>query len=365
MIRSMDLTQTSWGWLLIWDFFLAGTGAGAYLSGIIAEYLGDENRVAAKIGVFLSAPLVIGGVIFLMFDLGHPERFMYVFTSATSLITFGSMFITAFLIVSVIHIGLWIWPFKLLEKATVARRVLGVIGAVLALGVMIYPGVAMSLTHVSFWETSLLPLLFIGVATLSGVAANLMVLSVYYSRSVGDAKERAVGSIKALGVAVIGLGAFVLVAVLFYTVFTGTLAPTAQESTMLLTSGPFSALFWGGLIVVGLLLPIVLLGVGIRGKGTLPLLAAVSSFLFLTGGLVLRYLVVSVGISVAPLPYTSGQEVYFQAYPAPFVSRFIESYGPGAFDYAIVGVFFLILVAAYFVAARIIPTSKLTAAKKS
>ncbi len=173
----MDAPQTVWGWLLIWDFFLAGTGAGAYLSGIMAEYMGETRKIAAKIGTFLSAPLVIGGVIFLMFDLGHPERFMSVFGNFGSLIAIGSVFISAFLVVSVVHIGLWIWPFKLLEKATVARRALGVIGAVLALGVMIYPGVAMSLTSIPLWMTGLLPLLFIGVATLCGTAANLLVLA--------------------------------------------------------------------------------------------------------------------------------------------------------------------------------------------
>ncbi len=361
----MALPQTTWGWLLIWDFFLAGTGAGAYLSGIMVEYLGDKNGVAAKIGVFLSAPLVIAGIIFLMLDLGHPERFMYVFNSGTSLITFGSMFITAFLIVSVIHIGLWIWPFKLLEKATAVRRVLGLVGAVLALGVMIYPGVAMSLTSVPLWMSAGLPLLFIGVATLCGVAANLLVLTVYHARSTGDANEKAVGSMRMLAVPALMLGVFVLVVLFFLTVATGNIGPVGLQSTMLLTSGPFAALFWGGLIVVGLIVPIVLLGMGVRGSGRLPVFVAVSSILLLMGGLVLRYLVVSAGISLAPSYYTSGQQVYFPSYPSQFVSAFIQGNGPAAFDYAIIAVFLVILAAAYFVTARIIPTQKLTAAKKT
>ena len=253
MIGALDIPQTTWGWLLIWDFFLAGTGAGAYLSGIMAEYLGDKNRVAAKIGVFLSAPLVIAGIIFLMLDLGHPERFMYVFSSGTSLITFGSMFITAFLIVSVIHIGFWIWPFKLLEKATVLRRALGIVGAILALGVMIYPGVAMSLTSVPLWVTGLLPLLFIGVATLCGTAATTMVLSVYYGRSAGEVKEQALGSMKTMTIPLLVLSGFVLVVLFFFTVATASIGPVGLESTTLLTSGSFAPLFWGGLIIAGLI----------------------------------------------------------------------------------------------------------------
>ncbi len=340
--------QTEWGWLLIWDFFLAGAGAGAYIAGVIAEYLGGRNRVAAKIGTFLSAPLVIGGVLFLMLDLGRPGRFLFVFSNFGSLIAIGSVFITAFLVVSVIHIGFWIWPFKLLEKATLLRRALGIIGAVLALGVMTYPGVAMSLAHVPFWETGLLPLLFIGVALLSGTAATVMVLAVYHARSVDEAKLNAAGSIKTLGVGLLGLGVFVLAVLFIYTV-TATMAPTALESTMLLTSGSFSVLFWGGLIVAGLVIPIVLLGLGLRGRGGLPLLAAFSSLLLLTGALVLRYLMVSVGV---PEAADLTPQTYF-----PTVA-------PQSFDYMVVGVFFLILVAAYFVAANIIPTTKLTTTTK-
>ncbi len=166
-----------------------------------------------------------------------------------------------------------------------------------------------------------------------------------------------------LSIPALALGVFVMVVVFFFTMATANIGPLGLESTTLLTSGSFAALFWGGLIIAGLVLPLVLLGMGIKGKGALPMLAALSSFLFLTGGLILRYLVVSAGISMAPPHYAIGQQVYLQTFPPQYVASFIEPIAPGAFDYAIVGVFFVILAAAYFVAARIIPTSKLTAAK--
>ena len=356
----MNVPQTAWGWLLIWDFFLAGTGAGAYLSGIMAEYLGDKNRVAAKIGVFLSAPLVIGGVLFLMFDLGHPERFMYVFNSPTSLITVGSMFITAFLVVAVIHIGLWIWPFKLLEKATVARRIIGVVGAILALGVMTYPGVAMSLTSIPFWETLAIPLLFIGVAMLCGISANLLVLTTYHARRTGDAKEQALTSMKTFALPTLALGVFVLAVLFFFTVATPYIGPLSLESTALLTAGSYAALFWGGLVIACLILPVVLLGMSVRRNGSLPLVAAISSILFLTGGLILRYLVVSPGIPDSLLLYISGQEDNLPQ----IVSSFITDVKPTSFDYAVIGIFFVILAAAYSLATRVMLRSNSTTAQK-
>ncbi len=211
----------------------------------------------------------------------------------------------------------------------------------------------------------LLPLLFIGVATLCGTAATTLVLSVFFGRSVGEVREQALGSMKALATPLLVLSGFVLIVLFFFTVATASIGPVGLESTTLLTSGSFAPLFWGGLIIAGLVLPIVLLGMGVRGSGRFPVFAALSSILLLTGGLVARYLVVSAGISLAPEHYAPGQQVYFPGYPPQFVSEFIVQVQPTAFDYAIIAVFFLILAAAYFTTTKIIPTGKLTTAKKA
>ena len=369
----MTPLQTTWGWLLVWDFFLAGTGAGAYLSGVIAEFLGEKNRVAGKIGVFLSAPLVLLGVVFLMLDLGRPDHFMFVFSNPSSLITIGSAFITAFLIVSVIHIGLWIWPFKLLEKAIVVRRVLGLVGAVLALGVMTYPGFAFGVVNaIPFWNSGMLPLLFPASAISTGMAAVLIGLAVYHGRSVDLAQENILGSIRTFGKwlgAVLGLE---LVVLFFYLAVGSTVTPPASEATQLIISGSLAPLFWGGVVAVGLLIPLLLQVWNIfRAKAVsaamLALMAAFSGILVVTGGLALRFTVLSAGISVAPPYYTEGKEPFLTVsnYPPQWFAGLIPTYTPSAFDYATVAGLFIILAAIYFVAARIIPTSKLTAAKKA
>ena len=54
-----------------------------------------------------------------------------------------------------------------------------------------------------------------------------------------------------------------------------------------LTSGPMAPLFWGGLVVAGLLVP---LGIDFFATRWVP--AAVSAVLVLVGGFILRYVVV-------------------------------------------------------------------------
>ena len=54
-----------------------------------------------------------------------------------------------------------------------------------------------------------------------------------------------------------------------------------------ITSGPFAPLFWGGLVGVGLIIPLLLDLFGHRLKA----MGAVSAALVLAGGFVLRYVV--------------------------------------------------------------------------
>lgn len=359
-----------WGWYVAWYLFLAGAGAGAYLVGVIAGYLGDKYRLASKIGVALGAPLVVVGTIFLVLDLGKPERFILVFRNPASMITIGSTIISVFMILGLVHLGFWIWPFKFLEKASAARKALGLLGAIFAVGTAVYTGILLGVVNsIPFWNNSILPMLFLVSATSTGIGAVVTGLAVYHARRSGEEQKNVLDSIKMLGKWDVGLIALELIVLFFYLVVASTI-PTASEAVQLLAYGSFAPLFWGGLIAAGLLIPLALeTSTLIREKGmntaTLALSAAISGILVLMGGLVLRFSVLGAGTSVAPLYYSPGQELYFQTYPPALVSQFIQGSMPGAFDYIVVGVFFLILAAAYFVAAKVIPTPKLTTAKKT
>jgi polysulfide reductase chain C len=366
----MAIPQLSWGWYIAWYLFLAGTGAGAYLAGAIADYLGDKYRLASKIAVALGAPLVVIGTIFLVLDLGRPERFMLVFSSPTSMITIGSAIISVFMILGLIHLGFWIWPFKLLENKPAARKTLGLLGAIFAVGTAVYTGILLGVVNaIPFWNNSILPMLFLVSATSTGIGAVVAGLAVYHTRRTGEEQKNILDSIKMLGKWDVGLIALELIVLFFYLAVASTMSPTASEAVQLLTYGSLAPLFWGGLIAAGLLIPLAIEASSIiKEKGlaaaSLVLSAAISGILVLVGGLVLRYSVLSAGISPAPPHYSIGQQAYFTAYPPQFVSEFIVETPPTGFDYAVIGAFFLILVVAYFVVTRIIPAPKVVTAKK-
>ena len=325
--------------MIVWYLFLAGVGAGAYIVAVLMDYLGLKSKLASKIGVALAAPLVIVGTLLLLLDLGQPDKFMLVFNNPVSMITVGSMILSVFMIIGVVHIGLWIWPFKYLEKATSARRMLSILGLIFAFGTAIYTGVLLGVVRaVPFWNNSMVPMLFLISAVSTGVAAVVLGLSMYYGRRVGEEQRGILESVKSLVKADAVLIGAELVAVFFYLAIASTAGESAYASVQLLTTGALAPLFWGGLIGLGLVVPLVLDAVGVFTEKTLTparltAISMLTSVLLLAGGLILRESVVAAGVPVA---------VWFMA--PPFV------YELSLLDYSVILLFPIALLAIYGVA---------------
>ena len=67
-----------WGGFITAYFFLGGIAAGAYFIATLIEWFGrDEDRDLARVAYFLAFPLVVLCAVFLVVDLGRPERFWH------------------------------------------------------------------------------------------------------------------------------------------------------------------------------------------------------------------------------------------------------------------------------------------------
>jgi len=342
----MTPLQTTWGWLIAWYLFLAGVGAGAYIVSVLADFLGFKSKLASKIGVALAAPLVLVGTILLFLDLGQPMGFVYIFSNPTSMITIGSAILLVFIIIGAVHIGFWIWPFKTLEKATGARRMLGLLGLVFAFGTAIYTGVLLGVVQaIPFWNTAILPMLFLISAISTGFASVILGLAVYYGRRTGEEQKGVLESMKALAKADAVLVGAELLAVLFYLAIESSSGPTAYKSVQLLVSGALAPVFLGGLVVLGLIVPLAIESFGAFNEGKLAparlmVMSMLSAVLLLAGGLVLRQSVLAAGVSEA-LPFMIQTPVY----------------SLGLLDYAIIAAFPILLLLVYGVS-KAIPTPK-------
>lgn len=354
------IAQTIWGWPIVWYLFLAGTGAGAYAVGVMSELFRLKSALASKIGVALGAPLVLVGTVFLFLDLGQPLNFVYIFNNSSSMIAIGSAIILAFMIIGAVHFGFWIWPFKLLEKAEDARGMLGLLGIVFAFGTALYTGVLLGvLAAVPFWNNSLLPVLFLISALSTGLSLVVFGSAIFHKRLFGAAEEQwKIGeSIKPLARADgILLGIELLVIMMYLSIVPGPL-PTVAVSVQLILAGYLAPFFWIGLVLAGLAAPLVLDMMAHRGEAAKPsgsvTLYMLAGVLVLTGGLILRYLVLAAGVPVTYQP-AYGTQPFFTMGPFAGSSGYeLTSLVPGTSTYLLITTFFAALLLFYLGGSRL------------
>ncbi len=283
-----NMTQTVWGLPVIIYLFLAGVGAGAYLTSWWNTRQGGQGTLSV-VGRYLAAPLVAVGTLLLVFDLGagrmHLGRIFGLYSHPESIMSLGTWILTIFLVLSVID---GYGPLVRVRRA----KWLGALTAVMAVAVAIYTGVLLGVVKaIPLWNTALLPVLFVLSACSTGMAAAFFVALLGGRRNLSD-----VESFGALHIGLVLTEVVVLALLLF---FAANGPSAAHYSYVLMVSGRYAAAFWYGLVVLGLALPIAYAWLS-RARGLVRYLQSpgwvmLESLLVLVGGFFLRYLVVSAG----------------------------------------------------------------------
>jgi formate-dependent nitrite reductase membrane component NrfD len=285
--------QKSWGLLVVIYVFLAGCGGGTFLFSYLAGLLGWYEPVT-RIGLVAGPVLVAVGSMMLIFDLGSPTRCYRLFTTprtlASSWMIRGSWILSAFIILGLAYglpsFSLFAWlPWS---TASHAGSFIGVAAAVAAVFVPIYPGLLLGVIKgVPLWNTPALPLLFF----LSGLDTGVAVLAL-----VSAATPAAVGvkSFHLLAGADIVLIALLLIALLVYIGLTPQRGETAAASIRLLKRPVFTI----GVVLCGMLVPLALSIAGTLASNHVLIAAveALAGILVLSGGLLLRYSVITSGV---------------------------------------------------------------------
>ena len=288
--------QTKWRWGVAVYLFLIGVGAGAYVTGVFADFLGEGWTTLSQVGVALGFPCGVVAGLFKLKQLGRPEAAWRAgMKPGTSWISRGSLILVAFLAVSFFHLVLWVWPAGgVLADAAGARHVIGLIGGVLALALMFYTGVLLAAVRpIAFWSTAMLPVLFFVSALLTGMMAVALL-----SLLGGGAFAGPVAKLQQIIALLLVLKAVVLI---FYLQSTHRV-PESRASAKLVLTGTVAPLFWIGVAVIGVGIPLGLGFLdlfGIYGGGT-AVIAVLASLCGLAGGLFLRQVILAGGIH-APL----------------------------------------------------------------
>ena len=276
--------QIAWNWKIACYLYLAGLGAGSFLVGYVLQLYNEATF--SKSAMLFSAPLVIVAILFLIWHLGRPTRFIRALRRPLkSWIARGSWLLTCFIVVSLLNSILTIWPFNVLEGYNVA--ILQGIGAILALGVAVYTGIMIGImVSRPMWNTSILPVLFLVSAVSSGIGLLYVLMTV-------NGGPFPLKSLEILMLPHIGILIFEALIVYFYLINVAKSDPRVVQNVI---TGELSGTFWLGFICLGLVLPLVLetLGNFIDG-GLKTIIIVMAGLSILAGGFILRLIILAAG----------------------------------------------------------------------
>lgn len=294
-----------WGWQIAWYLFLGGLGAGATLTSLVASRAGSSQAAVERAGAALAGPAVAVGTALLVLDLGigrrEPWRIVYLYTNWQSPMTWGTWILTAFIPVALLHAlavtralaPRWERYVAPVRRVCVRARVALQVGAgALALATAIYTGVLLSVPpSFPLLNSLLLPVLFLASALSTGLSAAVVV-GFGWARRCGVTLELHRWGRIHVGLLVVEL------AVLLAWLGVGSASPAGSASVQLLVSGALAPAFWLGVVLAGLVGPVLAFVIETAPRGHSCALALSGEVGVLAGGLALRYLVLLAAVPV-------------------------------------------------------------------
>ncbi len=268
-------TQATWSWKIAAYLFLAGTGSGAYAVAELAGITRFADPSAEAVGAALGAPLVFGGMLFLIADLGAKKNAVRAFVNVrTSWMARGAWIISVFSVLDAAQLAgvLWHWDWP---------PAMGLVTVVFAVATMFYTGFLLRACRgIPFWSTALLPLLFLVSASSTGAMALVL------ADTFRGASLESLSSFSRADAVLILVEALVIVVYLERSRRSG----PSRLSVELWMKGRLAPGFWVGVVACGLLVPLIM-----DAYPANVVAVTVSMSLGLAGGLVLRKIVLSAG----------------------------------------------------------------------
>ena len=292
--------QEHWGWIIALYLYLAGMGAGSYIIGAIIHWFINPSRVVfiwglpldpAKAAILWGPILVAIGAPFLILDLGIKKRFLYAcLNPRTSWVARGFLILSIFIVFGLVLFAKSILRFEWLHPESALWHIPEVITFAFAFGTAIYTGILLKATKsIPLWNTYLLPLLFLVSALSTGSMA--IILSTLgtglFSHDAG-----------ALKVLISGEQILVVIeGIVLYLYLSRSYRASEQgkDSVRLLLFGEKKLIFWGGIVLLGFIFPVILENIASFFPGN-ALLIFIAGILLLFGGFFLRLGVLSAGI---------------------------------------------------------------------
>lgn len=281
--------QVIWDPLLIGPFLwlagLAGMGSVAY---VLLRQAKVDNLKAFSWVLFVS---IVAALVFVVADLSRPWNIVNALTTSFFTGEFGlfrSWMAVGIVLISVATVLLFLVVLRHTTNIKMLNAVVdagwfGVLLAAVGVLVTIYSGFLIAAAPgIPFWNTALIPVLWILSASVCALALTELMIHR------DDITRFIVRTGSGLKVAEL----IAVLALVNLAIYGGTTA--AKISGWALAYGPLAPAFWGGVVTVGMLIPLAIGLISWRRENKL--LLATAAILALIGALILRIVVIQAGV---------------------------------------------------------------------
>ncbi|MDR7867398.1 MAG: NrfD/PsrC family molybdoenzyme membrane anchor subunit [Sporomusaceae bacterium] len=246
----------SWGLYITSFMFFVGLSAGGLIVSSSATVFDiPAFKAVSKPAVILSTVCIILAGLFIVVDLGSPERILYLFIypQFQSPLIWDVVVIALYLIVSLLYL-------RQMTRPVPDNRKLATLSAVaLPAAVLVHSVTAwifgLQIARVS-WHSALMAPLFVASALDSGLALLIIVLAVLEQVSDYKVEPKLYASLAGLLAAFVAVDAFFVFSEVLTAAYPG--EESVAAALGLLLSGPLAPFFWVQ-VVLGLLVPFVIL----------------------------------------------------------------------------------------------------------
>lgn len=276
-------------WILVFFILLVGLGSGTYAAAIImTEWLGKAREIRSSSMIVSLVILVVGGITSI-FHLQHPERIFGALSHPTS-----GIFMEASMI-GLTSLAIIIYLVALRRQVTdQTLKIIGTIGMIPALVLAFAIGHSYMMPARPAWNTWTLPLNYFVSASVMGCAC----LSILAVRS-KNADTAVVAGLNRATLISIGIQAVLVIAYIIHLSIAP--YPDATRSVSRVLTGNLAPLFWGGIVLLGLVLPTLLVGQAKKKKAKLSVIAIrvqVSLLSILLGSIAFRVMMFALGSGI-------------------------------------------------------------------
>ncbi|VAX19078.1 hypothetical protein MNBD_NITROSPINAE02-1310 [hydrothermal vent metagenome] len=294
--------QVPWGMPIVMAVYLIGVSAGSLVLSAMSSVFGKtEYKPFARMAALLAILLIVAGLMAIILDWGRPDRVLVPFFhfQPRSMFSLNAILYNSYMGVCLMY--LW----ALFNDKERLIRPLGLMAVFIAIGVHSGTGAIFGFVYVrELYNSPMLAPSFIAAALSSGTALMIIVLHYTFKATGRKLDEKLIHALAKL------MGVFILVVIyfLFMENVTRSYAPKNYEaaSFLLLHGGKYTAIFWIGLMLIGLIIPLAIVFYKKTGGAVKWILLAAWMQLF--GVLCERYIIV-IPAQVMPLEFFPDKEI--------------------------------------------------------